>query len=140
MTAGLTPKQAQALMFLRTYVADQGCPPTFEEIRAALNLHGKSGVARLISALEERGYIRKLRCRARAIELIDTDPLRTAATSALIAELHRRGVDVPCPDHPGSEAGDGAAGHPSHSDHSPRHLNSVVHADGYAFSEQPYHG
>jgi len=70
----LTPRQHQLLRFIHNYVTRHGVSPSFEEMRDALNLRSKSGIHRLISALEERGYIRRLAHRARAIELLRAPP------------------------------------------------------------------
>lgn len=66
----LTQRQLQLLRFIHAYVAEHGVPPSFDEMRAALKLRSKSGIHRLISGLEERGYIRRLAYRARAIEIL----------------------------------------------------------------------
>lgn len=74
MTMGLTPRQAELLRFIKRHIAEHGYAPTFEVMREALGLHSKSGVARLIEGLEERGAIRRLRGAPRAIEVLSTDP------------------------------------------------------------------
>ena len=66
----LTQRQHQLLQFIHGYLRDHGVPPSFEEMRAALRLKSKSGIHRLITGLEERGYIRRLAYRARALEVI----------------------------------------------------------------------
>src|SRR5215510_12948857 len=66
----LTEKQKQLLVFINTRLQETGVPPSFEEMKEALDLQSKSGVHRLIIALEERGFIRRLPHRARAIEVI----------------------------------------------------------------------
>ena len=66
----LTSKQKELLAFIHTRLQEQGVPPSFDEMKAALNLQSKSGVHRLIIALEERGFIRRLPHRARALEVI----------------------------------------------------------------------
>jgi repressor LexA len=66
----LTQRQHQLLQFIHGYLRDHGVPPSFEEMRAALRLKSKSGIHRLIKGLEERGYIRRLPYRARALEVI----------------------------------------------------------------------
>jgi repressor LexA len=71
----LTPRQHQLLQFIHGYVTRHGVSPSFEEMRDSLNLRSKSGIHRLISALEERGYIRRLAHRARAIELLRPPPV-----------------------------------------------------------------
>lgn len=70
----LTQRQRQLLQYIERYVADRGVPPSFEEMRDALRLRSKSGIHRLIVGLEERGYIRRLPYRARALELTRTPP------------------------------------------------------------------
>ena len=66
----LTGKQHQLLTFLIGYQADKDITPSFDEMRQAVGLASKSGIHRLVSALEERGYIRRLPNRARAIEIL----------------------------------------------------------------------
>ncbi len=66
----LTSKQKELLAFIHARLQEQGVPPSFDEMKEALNLQSKSGVHRLIIALEERGFIRRLPHRARAIEVI----------------------------------------------------------------------
>ncbi len=66
----LTRKQLELLDFINKRVARDGVPPSFDEMKEALSLRSKSGIHRLITALEERGFIRRLAHRARAIEII----------------------------------------------------------------------
>jgi repressor LexA len=66
----LTKKQHQLLIFIKNKLDEQGISPSFEEMKSALGLQSKSGVHRLIKALEERGFIRRLPHRARALEII----------------------------------------------------------------------
>jgi len=66
----LTRKQMELLDFIRTRMAAEGVPPSFDEMKDALDLKSKSGIHRLITALEERGFIRRLAHRARAIEIV----------------------------------------------------------------------
>jgi repressor LexA len=66
----LTAKQHELLLFIQRKLEETGISPSFEEMKDALDLKSKSGVHRLISALEERGFIRRLPNRARAIEVI----------------------------------------------------------------------
>ncbi|MGC1488018.1 MAG: transcriptional repressor LexA, partial [Albidovulum sp.] len=66
----LTRKQLELLDFIQKRVARDGMPPSFDEMKDALDLRSKSGIHRLITALEERGFIRRLAHRARAIEII----------------------------------------------------------------------
>lgn len=66
----LTRKQLDLLTFIHTRMERDGVPPSFDEMKDALDLRSKSGIHRLITALEERGYIRRLPHRARALEII----------------------------------------------------------------------
>jgi len=66
----LTKKQHDLLMFIHCRVQRDGVPPSFDEMKEALDLRSKSGIHRLITALEERGYIRRLAHRARAVEVL----------------------------------------------------------------------
>ena len=66
----LTKKQRDLLNFIHKRVQKNGVPPSFDEMKEALDLRSKSGIHRLITALEERGFIRRLAHRARAIEVI----------------------------------------------------------------------
>src|ERR1700716_3126966 len=66
----LTRKQFELLRFINERVKESGVPPSFDEMKDALDLRSKSGIHRLITALEERGFIRRLPNRARAIEVI----------------------------------------------------------------------
>ena len=66
----LTRKQYELLMFIHERVRESGIPPSFDEMKDALDLKSKSGIHRLITALEERGYLRRMEKRARALEII----------------------------------------------------------------------
>lgn len=66
----LTKKQLDLLEFINKRVQRDGVPPSFDEMKEALDLRSKSGIHRLITALEERGFIRRLAHRARAIEIV----------------------------------------------------------------------
>src|SRR3974390_2343931 len=66
----LTPKQKQLLLFINERIEATGVPPSFDEMKDALDLRSKSGIHRLILALEERGFIRRLPNRARALEVL----------------------------------------------------------------------
>lgn len=68
--AMLTRKQFELLRFIHERLKESGVPPSFDEMKDALDLRSKSGIHRLITALEERGFIRRLPNRARAIEVI----------------------------------------------------------------------
>lgn len=66
----LTRKQYELLMFIHERLKETGVPPSFEEMKDALDLRSKSGIHRLVTALEERGFIRRLPHRARALEVV----------------------------------------------------------------------
>ncbi|TMV67706.1 repressor LexA, partial [Thioclava sp. BHET1] len=66
----LTRKQLELLEFINTRMNEDGIPPSFDEMKDALELKSKSGIHRLITALEERGFIRRLAHRARALEIV----------------------------------------------------------------------
>jgi len=66
----LTQKQKDLLMFIHQRISEKGVSPSFEEMKVALNLKSKSGIHRLITALEERGFIKRLAHRARALEIV----------------------------------------------------------------------
>jgi repressor LexA len=66
----LTKKQSELLRFINERLKETGVPPSFDEMKDALDLRSKSGIHRLIMALEERGFIRRLPNRARALEVL----------------------------------------------------------------------
>jgi repressor LexA len=66
----LTRKQLELLLFINERLKESGVPPSFDEMKDALDLRSKSGIHRLITALEERGFIRRLPNRARALEVV----------------------------------------------------------------------
>ena len=66
----LTAKQRELLLFINQRIVENGVPPSFDEMKEALDLASKSGIHRLITALEERGFIRRLPHRARALEVL----------------------------------------------------------------------
>ena len=79
----LTQKQSELLAFLTSHMAEHDVPPSFDEMRGALGLASKSGIHRLVSGLEERGYIRRLANRARAIEILRPAAAGQAITRAV---------------------------------------------------------
>lgn len=85
----LTKKQHELICFIADRLADTGVSPSFEEMKDALDLKSKSGVHRLISALEERGFLRRLPNRARALEVVKMpergDAKKPAAKSNVVA-------------------------------------------------------
>ena len=89
---GLTPKQKQLLDFIKEFSEETGESPSFEQMKEACELKSKSGVHRLVIALEERGLIRRLPYRDRSISVVQDGPegLGQYTTAALTAELLRR--------------------------------------------------
>jgi len=82
----LTRKQHELLCFIHDRLAETGVSPSFEEMKEALDLKSKSGVHRLISALEERGFLRRLPNRARALEVLRM-PERSRDETASVVPL-----------------------------------------------------
>jgi len=104
----LTRKQHELLQFIQRRLEESGISPSFEEMKDALDLKSKSGVHRLISALEERGFIRRLPNRARALEILrqpdDVTASRpasgkvlelTKAKSTLVREAANDVIEIP---------------------------------------------
>lgn len=88
----LTKKQHELLTFIQQRIAETGVSPSFDEMKEALDLRSKSGIHRLITALEERGFIRRLPHRARALEVLKTPPgVALQPTSGAQAETAPRG-------------------------------------------------
>ena len=75
----LTRKQLDLLNYINKHLNKDGIPPSFDEMKEALDLRSKSGIHRLITALEERGFIRRLAHRARAI-ILERNGIPAAAT------------------------------------------------------------
>jgi repressor LexA len=103
----LTKKQHELLLFIHKRLDDDGVSPSFDEMKEALGLASKSGVHRLVSALEERGFIRRLAHRARALEVLkipETAASRSQAASGSVvkaqfgrgsASSDARNIDIP---------------------------------------------
>lgn len=72
--ATLTPAMAKAMRYLQAYVADKGYGPSFDDLREHLGLSSKSRVHRLLTALEQRGYIRRRPRQSRAFEILNAIP------------------------------------------------------------------
>src|SRR5688500_12115252 len=77
----LTRKQLGLLLFINERLKASGVPPSFDEMKDALDLRSKSGIHRLIKALEERGFIKRLPNRARALEILRMPESTTPAAS-----------------------------------------------------------
>lgn len=92
----LTAKQHELIRFIQQRLEETGISPSFEEMKEALDLKSKSGVHRLISALEERGFIRRLPNRARALEVLKqpedaiASPPRAKAANDMVAAVASR--------------------------------------------------
>ena len=105
----LTRKQLDLLEFINKRMQRDGVPPSFDEMKDALDLRSKSGIHRLITALEERGFIRRLAHRARAIEIVklpeslENQPFKpqvikgdaTGRPSSALPVEKRRSLDLP---------------------------------------------
>ncbi|MGE5563800.1 MAG: transcriptional repressor LexA [Bacillota bacterium] len=83
----LTAKQRELLLFIDDRLKQDGVSPSFDEMREALDLRSKSGVHRLISALEERGFIRRLPNRARALEVLKVPEAAAPRPSATVTPI-----------------------------------------------------
>ena len=93
----LTRKQHELLLYINERLSETGVSPSFEEMKEALDLKSKSGVHRLISALEERGFIRRLPNRARALEVLrmpDTKGAGVAETRGAYSPLPTAANDI----------------------------------------------
>ena len=93
----LTRKQLDLLDFINNRLQRDGVPPSFDEMKEALDLRSKSGIHRLITALEERGFIRRLPHRARAIEIVKL-PEALDKGAGLRAGFEPRVIDGDRPD------------------------------------------
>ena len=98
----LTKKQHELLLFIHQRLSEDGVSPSFDEMKEALQLASKSGVHRLVSALEERGFIRRLAHRARALEVLKMPDSAAPKSSGNVVEADFRrgreseaGIDVP---------------------------------------------
>lgn len=98
----LTRKQHELICFINDRLAETGVSPSFEEMKEALDLKSKSGVHRLISALEERGFLKRLPNRARALEVLKMperaevkQPSTPASTRRIVPEPANDVVEVP---------------------------------------------
>src|SRR5882757_9118073 len=98
----LTRKQYELLMFIHERVRETGIPPSFDEMKEALDLKSKSGIHRLITAPEERGFLRRMEKRARAREVLKLPdnmaetlrPARTRSQAQRAGARHGRGGDI----------------------------------------------
>ena len=77
----LTIKEHELLLFLEEKISQSGVTPSFEEMKNKVGLKSKSGIHRLISALEDRGFIKKLPFKARAIEILKSPNIRSKSSN-----------------------------------------------------------
>ena len=91
----LTKKQHELLLFLEEKIAKSGVTPSFEEMKNKVGLKSKSGIHRLISALEDRGFIKKLPFKARAIEVLKSPNIRSKSSDHKDDTLDKQIVELP---------------------------------------------
>lgn len=89
--SALTLQQLRLLSYIRAYIAEHGVSPTVRQAATDMGLSGIGNISRMLKCLEERGAIRRTRYRERGIEVIDEDPFHGLTTTAIVAELERRG-------------------------------------------------
>ena len=107
----LTRKQHELLLFIHERLKESGIPPSFDEMKEALDLASKSGIHRLITALEERGFIRRLPNRARALEVLRLPdsiapglaPARKFSPSVIEGSLGRGQTEQPRAERPAND-------------------------------------
>ena len=91
----LTKKQRELLLFLEERISQSGITPSFEEMRKKVGLKSKSGIHRLISALEDRGFIKKLPFKARAIEILKLPKTKKKFSDDIIKVNNDHVVELP---------------------------------------------
>lgn len=84
----LTRKQHKLLLFIDSHLKQTGFSPSFDEMREAMGLRSKSGIHRLISGLEERGFLRRHHHRARALEVIQLPEMQELPPTWCVPALH----------------------------------------------------
>jgi repressor LexA len=142
MMHGLTAHQAKLLAFIRAYSSQHAFAPSFREMMDGIGNRSTSGIHRLLSGLEERGYIRRQAHQKRCIILLDAMGLDRASTEALIAELERRGVQTsrPTRESAANRPVGGAAGTCSHGDPSRQLISIPFHGSINGARGQRDHG
>ncbi len=100
----LTKKQLDLLEFIHVRLQRDGVPPSFDEMKEALDLRSKSGIHRLITALEERGFIRRMAHRARALEIVKLPEALAQKLEAKATGFKPRVIDGDKPDQPPASA------------------------------------
>jgi repressor LexA len=102
----LTRKQYELLMFIQDRLRQTGVSPSFDEMKEALNLRSKSGIHRLITGLAERGFIRRLAHRARALEVVRMPENASAAERTAAAPANAgQGAPAPAAAQPANQSG-----------------------------------
>ena len=91
----LTRKQRELLMFLEERISQSGVTPSFEEMKDKVGLKSKSGIHRLISALEDRGFIKKLPFKARAIEILKLPNIKQRPLDEKTETIENQVVELP---------------------------------------------
>ena len=91
----LTRKQQELLLFLDERISQSGVTPSFEEMKVKVGLKSKSGIHRLISALEDRGFIKKLPFKARAIEILKLPNIKQKPSDEKIEIIDNQVVELP---------------------------------------------
>ena len=91
----LTRKQQELLFFLDERISQSGVTPSFEEMKVKVGLKSKSGIHRLISALEDRGFIKKLPFKARAIEILKLPSIKQKPSDEKIEIMDNQVVELP---------------------------------------------
>ena len=91
----LTKKQHELLLFLEERISQSGVTPSFEEMKNKVGLKSKSGIHRLISALEDRGFIKKLPFKARAIEILKSPNIKSNSSDFKPDTLDKQVVELP---------------------------------------------
>jgi SOS-response transcriptional repressor LexA len=90
----MTKRQAEALAFIAKYIEANGTPPSVADIMGEFSLKSKSGAARIVDALEEQGFIRRLKYRARSIQIIDPGEVKLNAEIFKLVQDYARKEDV----------------------------------------------
>ena len=91
----LTKKQHELLLFLEKRISQTGITPSFEEMKNKVGLKSKSGIHRLISALEDRGFMRKLPFKARAIEILKMPNIKSKPPNHKTITVDKNIVELP---------------------------------------------
>ena len=92
MITGITPAQSALLEYLRAFSEREGHAPSYEQMMAAIGYRSKSNIHRLITCLHERGLIRRMPGRSRAIEIIDQSNLPRELEQRIAAHCRKQGI------------------------------------------------